>query len=104
MQQIETIFQLWMKKRACFSKFEQESEQMCSRLLDEIEGHMEQRLVLQKRIQDLDQQLSTLYEALPEAEQAVSNQEDFADLPATLRPVYDRSLEIKGSNQPYPPK
>ena len=96
MQQIETILQFLDEKKSLFLQFEQESEQMCFCLPDEIEGHMEQRLALQKKIQDLDQQLSALYESLPEAAQAVSNQEDFSDLPATLRPVYDRSLEIKG--------
>ena len=96
MQQIETILQFRDEKKPVSPNSSRNPKQMCFCLPDEIEGHMEQRLALQKKIQDLDQQLSALYESLPEAAQAVSNQEDFSDLPATLRPVYDRSLEIKG--------
>ena len=96
MQQIETILQLLDEKKSLFLQFEQESEQMCFCPLDKIAGHMEQRLALQENIEYLDQQLSALYESVPGAAQTASNQKDLSALPDELRPVYDRSLEIKG--------
>ncbi len=96
MSQTQPIVDLLYQKKSLFLQFEQESEAMCFCPVDEIDLHMCERLKLQQKIQEIDEQLVPLYETVPGAAQAVAHASDRDTFSPDLAEVYDASLSIKG--------
>lgn len=96
MSQTQPILDLLAQKKSLFLQFEQESEAMCFGSADEMDLHMCERLKLQQQIQDIDDQLAPLYQAVPEAAQAASLTGTRDAFPPEIAAVYDASMAVKG--------
>lgn len=96
MSQIQPILDLLAQKKKLFLQFEQASEAMCFCPVDEMDEHMCERLELQQKIQELDEQLAPLYQAVPGAQRAVSHADERELLSPELAELYDAALSVKG--------
>lgn len=93
-EQIENVMTLLKKKETLFSEYENLSMLMLDDDINNLDRHIEQRNTLASKIDELEMEINSTLHQNEQIIHAIKNDCARADLPDTLKPVFDLSQNI----------